>query len=123
MHKNGDQYNIERNLFYSILKILSHGCETGPDRRDALRKFGYALRGQPAVWKRLLFCGQRMFSELYELLIGSTNNSSTFLDLLPTMQPSPASSSWTTVPFTMYRISLKVCISKVNPIPEEQVLG
>ena len=76
--------------------------ETGSDRRDALRKFGYALRGQPAVCKRLLTRGQRISAvvamssdgvEAYELSVGSTN-SSTFLDfvrgsLIPTMQPFP----------------------------------
>ena len=74
--------------------------ETGSDRRDQLRKFGYALRGQPAVCKRLLTRGisaiVAMSSdgvEAYELSEGSTN-SSTFLDfvrgsLIPTMQPFP----------------------------------
>ena len=31
--------------------------ETGADRRDSMRKFGYSLRGQPAVANKLLFRG------------------------------------------------------------------
>lgn len=61
--------------------------ETGSDRRDALRKFGYALRGQPAICKRLLVRGERISAivamssdgvEAYELSVGSMN-STTFL--------------------------------------------
>ena len=80
--------------------------ETGSDRRDALHKFGYALRGQPAVCKRLLVRGQRISAvvamssdgvEAYELSVGSTNFS-TFFDfvrgsLVLTMQPFPAKHS------------------------------
>ena len=76
--------------------------ETGSDRRDALRKFGYALRRQPGVSKRLFTRGQRITAivamssdgvEAYELSVGSTD-SSKFLDfvrgsLIPTMQPFP----------------------------------
>ena len=76
--------------------------ETGSDRRDALRKFGYALRGQPAVCKRLLVRGERISAivamssdgvEAYELSVSCTN-SSIFFDfvrgsLIPTMRPFP----------------------------------
>ena len=64
--------------------------EMRSDRRDALNKFGYALRGQPAVCKRLLARGQRISAviamssdgvEAYKLTVGSTN-SSTFLDFV-----------------------------------------
>ena len=32
--------------------------ETGSDKRSALRKYGYALRGKPAVSERLLIRGK-----------------------------------------------------------------
>ena len=34
--------------------------ETGADRRDTLRKYGYSLRGKPATKKSLLVRGQRV---------------------------------------------------------------
>ena len=34
--------------------------ETGSDRRDQLRKFGYAVRGYPAVCRRILVRGTRI---------------------------------------------------------------
>ena len=32
--------------------------ETGTDRRDCMRRFGYSLRGRPAVSQKLLLRGQ-----------------------------------------------------------------
>ena len=34
--------------------------ETGTDRRDSMRKFGYSLRGKPPVSQKLLFRGQQV---------------------------------------------------------------
>ena len=34
--------------------------ETGTDRRDSMRKFGYGLRGMPPVSQKILFRGQRV---------------------------------------------------------------
>ena len=34
--------------------------ETGTDRRDSMRKFGYGLRGMPPVSQKMLFRGQRV---------------------------------------------------------------
>lgn len=57
--------------------------ETGTDRRDQLRKFGYAIRGLPAVSTHLLTRGIRISAivamssdgvEAYELSIGSTDS-------------------------------------------------
>ena len=57
--------------------------ETGSDRRDQLRKFGYALRGLPPVCKRLHARGIRISAivgmssdgvEAYELSVGSTDS-------------------------------------------------
>ena len=76
--------------------------ETGSDRRDQLRKFGYAMRGQPATCKRLLVRGVRISAivgmssdgvKAYELTTGSTD-SIKFMDfirgnLIPSMQPFP----------------------------------
>lgn len=80
--------------------------ETGSDRRDQLRKFGYALRGLPPVCKRLHARGTRISAivgmssdgvEAYELSVGSTD-SDKFIDfirgsLIPTMQPFPDKNS------------------------------
>lgn len=76
--------------------------ETGSDRRDQLRKFGYAVRGQPAVSKHLLTRGTRISAivamssdgvEAHELSAGSTD-SIKFFDfirgsLLPCLRPFP----------------------------------
>ena len=76
--------------------------ETGSDRRDQLRKFGYSIRGEPATCKRLLVRGTRVSAVVgmssngvlgYELYTGSTD-SIKFLDfirgtLIPSMQQFP----------------------------------
>ena len=76
--------------------------ETGTDRRDQLRKFGYSLRGEPAVCCRILSRGTRisvmcaMTSDgvlEYEATTGSIN-ADKFMDfirgrLIPNMQPFP----------------------------------
>ena len=80
--------------------------ETGSDRRDQLRKFGYALRGLPPVCKRPHARGTRISAivgmssdgvEAYELSIGSTD-SDKFIDFIrgslnPIMQPFPDKNS------------------------------
>ena len=80
--------------------------ETGTDRRDQLRKFGYALRGEPAVCHRILTRGKRVSIMTamtadgvleYEVTTG-TVNAEKFIDfirgrLIPNMQPFPASHS------------------------------
>ena len=54
--------------------------ETGTDRRDQLRRFGYVLRGQPAVCKQHLSRGTRISAmssdgvEAYELFVGSADS-------------------------------------------------
>ena len=74
--------------------------ETGSDRRDAMRKFGYSLRGQRCVAKRLLVRGERVSAIAtisidgildYKFVRG-TNNGETFQefiekDLLPHLMP------------------------------------
>ena len=76
--------------------------ETGTDNRDQLRKFGYSLRGEPAVCHRILSRGTRisvmtaMTSDSvleYEATTGSVN-SDKFMDfirgrLIPNMEPFP----------------------------------
>ena len=80
--------------------------ETGTDRWDQLRKFGFSLRGYPAVCKRLLVRGKRISAIVgmsssgvltYELSAGSTD-SLKFIDfirgkLIPSMQPFPGKHS------------------------------
>ena len=41
-------------------EILIFLDETGSDRRDCIRKYGYSLRGKPLVTHRLLVRGQRI---------------------------------------------------------------
>ncbi len=74
--------------------------ESGSDKRTSIRKFGYALRGEPAVYHRLLVQGKRVSAIAaissdglvdVELTTGSVN-SDKFLDfvrgsLIPNMMP------------------------------------
>ena len=76
--------------------------ETGSDRRDQLRKFGYSVKGLPGTCKRLLTRGIRVSAivgmsadgvQVYELSTGSTD-ANKFIDfirgnLIPTMKPFP----------------------------------
>ena len=80
--------------------------ETGSDNRDQICKFGYALRGLPPVYHRLLVRGIRMSTiaaigceglVTFEMITGTTNGE-TFFDfirgsVIPRMQPFPAPSS------------------------------
>lgn len=80
--------------------------ETGSNRKDHFRKFGYQLRGLTPVYHRDTNKGTRVSSIVamnsegllgYELLIGTTNGD-TFFDfvrgtLIPNMQPFPAMNS------------------------------
>jgi len=43
-----------------FVAILAFVDETGADRRNCLRRFGYSLREKPAVSKKLLVHGQRV---------------------------------------------------------------
>ena len=118
VHKNGlsrkklvkvaIQRSVEyRGAFMANLLQYPHDFlvwmdETGSDRRDQLRKFGYAIRGQPAICKQLVSRGTRISAivamssdgvEAYELSLGSTN-SKTLLDfvrgsLIPITRPFP----------------------------------
>ena len=78
--------------------------ETGTDRRDQLHKFGYAIRGQPAVCTQLFTRGKRISAvvamssegvEAYELTTCTgSNNGDKFVDfvrgsLIPVTQPFP----------------------------------
>ena len=84
-------YNTEMFIFLD---------ETGSDRRDARRKFGYSLRGKPAVSNKLLIRGQHLSTiaciSVQGLLeceaVDSTVNGDTFRDfvaskLLPHLLP------------------------------------
>lgn len=76
--------------------------ETGTDRWDQLRKFGYRVRGLPAVCTRIMVRGTRISAIVgmssagvlaYKLSTGSTD-SLKFLDLIrgnliPAMKPFP----------------------------------
>ncbi len=62
-------------------KLTKVALQRSPDRRDQLRKFGYAIRGQPAVCTQLFTRGKRISAvvamssegvEAYELTSGST---------------------------------------------------
>ena len=80
--------------------------ETRSDNRDQIRKFGYALRGLPPVYHRLLVRGTRISTiaaigceglVTFEMITGTTNGE-TFFDfirgsVIPRMHPFPAPSS------------------------------
>ena len=80
--------------------------ETGSDGRDQIRKFGYALRGEPPVYHRFLVRGTRISAVTamctegvvdYHLTTGTVNSHS-FFDfvrgqLIPNMQPFPGDRS------------------------------
>lgn len=80
--------------------------ETGCDARNHIRKFGYALKGEPPVYHRFLVHGKRVSAIAaistdgllgVELKTG-TNNAESFADfvrgtLLPSMQPFDGSNS------------------------------
>ena len=77
--------------------------ETGSDRRDQIRKFGYSLRGQSPVYHRYLVRGTRISSVLamtlsgvltYEFHSGTMDGEKFFFNfvhvmLIPNMQPFP----------------------------------
>ena len=46
--------------FHGHSEMLVFVDETGADRRNCLRKFGYSLRGKLAISKKLLVHGQRV---------------------------------------------------------------
>lgn len=92
------RYIAEVTMYYRRMFIFVD--ETGCDRRDAMRRFGYSLRGQRCVAKRLLVRGERVSSVTamtqkgildYKFVIGTTNGS-LFLNfveqnLLPHLMP------------------------------------
>ena len=47
-------------VFHDHPEMLVFVDETGADRRNCLRRFGYSLRDRPAVSKKLLVRGQRV---------------------------------------------------------------
>ena len=116
IHRNGltrkkiQQIALQRNTDYRgqfMAEVMYHRTdqfvwvdETGCDRKDHIRKSGYALRGERPVYHRILHRGKRisaiaaMASDgvvAVELLKGSVNGE-TFADfvrgsLIPEMQP------------------------------------
>ena len=51
------QYLTDMSVYKGHPDLFIFVDETGADRRDSMRKFGYSLRGQPAVANKLLFRG------------------------------------------------------------------
>ena len=92
------RYVVEVELYLSSMFVFVD--ETGCDRRDAMRKFGYSLRGRRCVAKKLLVRGERVSAigaiTLNGILdykfIRGTTNGDLFLDfieenLLPHLMP------------------------------------
>lgn len=48
------QYLLDMSIFRGHPDMLVFVDETGTDRRDCMRRFGYSLRGRPAVSRKLL---------------------------------------------------------------------
>ena len=94
------EYLLDMQVFHGHPEMLVFVDETGADRRNCLRRFGYSLRGKPAVSKKLLVRGQRVSAiaamstegilDCYSVT-GSVNGSqfSDFVQqaLLPQLQP------------------------------------
>jgi len=54
------QYLLDMSIFRGHPDMLVFVDETGTDRRDCMRRFGYSLRGRPAVSRKLLVRSQRV---------------------------------------------------------------
>ena len=54
------EYLMDINVYVGHPEFFVFIDETGSDSRDRERKFGYSLRGRPAVCSKLLFRGQRI---------------------------------------------------------------
>ncbi len=54
------EYLLDMKAFHGHPEMLVFVDETGADRRNCLRKFGYSLRGKPATSKKLFVRGQRV---------------------------------------------------------------
>ena len=54
------QYLTDMSVFRGHPEMLVFVDETGADRRDCMRRFGYSLRGRPAITRRLLVRGKRV---------------------------------------------------------------
>ncbi len=53
-------YMLDMQVYYGHPKMLVFVDETGADRRDYMRKFGYSLSGKPTRAHKLLWRGQRV---------------------------------------------------------------
>ena len=53
-------YLQDMQIFTGHSEMLIFVDETGADRRNCLRRFGYSIRGKPAVSQKLLIRGQRV---------------------------------------------------------------
>ena len=51
------EYLLDMQVFHGHPEMLEFVDETRADRRNCLRRFGYSLRGKPAVSKKLLVRG------------------------------------------------------------------
>ena len=92
------QYLLEVGIYKPDMLVFVD--ESGTDRRDAMRRFGYSLRGRPCIAKSLLVRGKRV-SAIAALAVDSvldfyfthgTANGETFKDfiersLLPHLMP------------------------------------
>ena len=58
------QYLTDMSVFRGHPEMLVFVDETGADRRDCMRHFGYSLRCRPAISHRLLVRGQRGVSAI-----------------------------------------------------------
>ena len=53
------QYLSDMTVYNGHPEMFVFVDETGSDRRDCMRRFGYSVRGKPAVSEKLLWRGQR----------------------------------------------------------------
>ena len=85
-----EQYTLDVSVYSPQMFIFID--ETGADRRNSLRKYGYSLRGKPAINNSLLYRGERVSAIACMSVCGiidiktvsGTSNGDTFYDFVQT---------------------------------------
>lgn len=85
-----EKYILDVSVYSSDMFVFVD--ETGADRRNRLRKYGYSIRGRPAVNHALLFRGERVSAIscmsingiLDVKMVTETSNADTFYDFVQT---------------------------------------
>ena len=65
------QFTSEVSLYDRDMMIFLD--ETGSDRRNSIRKYGYSIRGRPLVSEKLLVRGKRISAIAHRLYVSQWN--------------------------------------------------